>query len=109
MGYIAKVCTDEEWRRYAAGWCPRCLGFCTCRACMRKPHPREQYSAPEHQVEEYARHVLRYVGPLLADQHAHKVAEVQDTRTPSLSLTSSVIYKHLGTFSRVNFSSWCFR
>ena len=67
---------DEEWQRYAAGWCPRCLGFCTCRACMRKPHPREDYSAPKHQEREYARHVLRYVAPLLAGQHALKLAEV---------------------------------
>lgn len=76
MQYIERVATDEEWQRYAEGWCPRCLGFCTCRACMRKPHPRAAYSAPEHQAEEYARHVLRYVGPLLADQQRHKDAEV---------------------------------
>ncbi|CAL8468356.1 g7896 [Coccomyxa elongata] len=75
MQYIQQVATDEEWQRYAEGWCPRCLGFCTCRACMRKPHPRAAYSAPEHQAGEYARHVLRYVAPLLADQQRHKDAE----------------------------------
>ncbi|BDA43691.1 probable lysine-specific demethylase 3B at C-terminar half [Coccomyxa sp. Obi] len=75
MDYIEEVATDEEWQRYAEGWCPRCLGFCICRACMRKPHPRAAYSAPEHQTEEYARHVLRYVGPLVADQQRHKDAE----------------------------------
>lgn len=85
MGYIKDVATDEEWRRYAAGWCPRCLGFCTCRACMRKPHPRAPYTAPAHQAHEFARHVLRYVGPLLADQQRHKEAEVGSNASPCLS------------------------
>lgn len=91
MGYIAEVCTDEEWRRYAQGWCPRCLGFCTCRACMRKPFARAAYCAPEHQEEEYAHHVLRYVAPLLADQHRHKLVEVG---WPHLSLPSSLFQQN---------------
>ena len=76
MLYIEGVATDEEWQRYREGWCLRCLGFCTCRACMRKPFPRAAYSPPDHQADEYARHVLRYVGPLLADQQRHKDKEV---------------------------------
>ncbi|BDA51374.1 probable lysine-specific demethylase 3A at C-terminar half [Coccomyxa sp. Obi] len=75
MAFIQDVATDEEWQRYFEGWCPRCLGLCTCRACMRKPHARAAYSGPAHQSEEFARHVLRYVGPLLADQQRDKDAE----------------------------------
>ncbi|CAL8466277.1 g5813 [Coccomyxa elongata] len=75
MAFIQEVATDEEWQKYSEGWCPRCLGLCTCRACMRKPHARAAYSAPAHQAEEFARHVLRYVGPLLADQQRDKDAE----------------------------------
>lgn len=76
MAFIQEVATDEEWQKYAEGWCPRCLGLCTCRACMRKPHARTAYSGPAHQTEEFARHVLRYVGPLLADQQRDKNSEV---------------------------------
>lgn len=43
---------------------------------MRKPHARAAYSAPAHQTDEFARHVLRYVGPMLANQQRDKDAEV---------------------------------
>ena len=76
MAFIQEVATDEEWQKYTEGWCPRCLGLCTCRACMRKPHARAAYSAPAHQTEEFAHHVLRYVAPLLADQQRDKDTEV---------------------------------
>ena len=58
----------------------RCLGMCTCRSCLRKPHRAchfEPVSAAQGQ--EYARHVLHHIRPYLALSHGCKLGEVRAT------------------------------
>lgn len=60
------------------GFACRCCGICMCRDCMRRPACVSTFSpASPEQGLEYARHVLRHIAPLLAEEEALKVAEVR--------------------------------
>ncbi|KAK9829962.1 hypothetical protein WJX72_008906 [[Myrmecia] bisecta] len=80
---VLKVASPEERDKFNKGTCPKCLGLCMCRKCMRVPssaptRPQLHFSEAQRQI--YARHVLRYAVPELAKLLDSQRAEVVDCR-----------------------------
>lgn len=64
MAHIAAASPDII-QQFNSGVCPKCLGLCSCRACMRKSPKVDLAPFPAAQLEEYARHILTSAGPVL--------------------------------------------
>ena len=52
-------------QEFNGGTCPKCLGLCSCRGCMRKQPKVDLAPFPPAQLDEYARHILNSSGPVL--------------------------------------------
>ena len=74
---IAELASEEQLRKFNAGWCPKCIGFCTCKACMTRPVTRPSLAlhGPQQQCA-FARHTLHWIAPEVQRLHEAKVAEV---------------------------------
>ncbi|KAK9865894.1 hypothetical protein WJX84_006777 [Apatococcus fuscideae] len=52
-------------QEFNSGVCPKCLGLCSCRGCMRKAPKTDLDPFPKGQLDQYAHHILASAGPVL--------------------------------------------
>ncbi len=86
--YLAQA-SEEVLEAFNSGECPKCLGMCNCRGCMRKAGKLDLAPFPRPQMQEYAQHILTTVAPVLQTTLSNEEAVVRPSH-PSLSLSLSI-------------------